>query len=280
MTIDAHAHIWQLDRHAQLWIDPQNMEAINRDFWIDDLDAVQHRNAINGSYIVQTQNSMEETLDLLAVSNQLLIRGVIGWVDLEADVEQQLVELRETPNGRGLVGIRHLVHQDLDDLWLLRPNVAEGLEQLGAAGFPFDFVIRPEQLLTTAAAAAAHPTVMFVLDHLGKPPLSDRDLSEWRSGLAAIAALPNVVAKLSGLTIEDDWGNWSARTLAEPIGLALELFGPERLMWGSDWPLVNLTRGVGPWLEAAQELTDWLSIEERDAVFENTAIRIYGDPYA
>jgi L-fuconolactonase len=277
-VLDAHAHLWTRARTPQPWIDPVSMAAIDRDFGVPELAEVQAGAGIDGAIVVQSSNSADETGDLLALVDGAAVRGVVGWVDLEGDVRRQVGALQVdalagTP--RGLVGIRHLAHQDPDPAWLGRPAVGRGLDTLAALGLPFDLVVLPGQLPLAAEVARAHPGTRFVLDHLGKPPLASGDLTAWRADLAAFAPLDNVVAKLSGLAIEGDWVGWGAADLREPVEHALTVFGPSRLMFGSDWPLVRLTRGLGAWLEALRELTGSLSADEKSDVFAGTARRSY-----
>lgn len=281
-VIDAHAHLWTRARTPQPWIDPASMAAIDRDFGVADLREAQEAAGIDGAVLVQSSNALDETRELLALVDGAAVRGVVGWVDLEGDIARQLVELGgaaaappATAVRAGLVGIRHLAHQDPDPAWLGRPAVGRGLTALGELGLPFDLVVLPEQLALAAEVARAHPGTRFVLDHLGKPPLASGDLTAWRADLATFGGLGNVFAKLSGLAIEGDWTAWSAGDLRGPVEAALEIFGPSRLMFGSDWPLVRLTRGLDGWLAALHELIDGLSADERAAVLARTAERTY-----
>jgi len=246
------------------------MAAIDLDFWTHDLEAAQRETSIRGTILVQSANRRNETRDLLMTVDGIIVRGVVGWVDLEGDVEGQVAEL-----GAGLVGVRHLAHQDPDPAWLVRESVGRGFEQLAALGLPFDLVVQHSQLELAAKVASSHPEVTFVLDHIGKPPIATGDLESWSLGIQALAASSNVVAKLSGLTIEANWGRWSSADLHTAAAVAIDAFGPERLMFGSDWPLVNLTGGLTRWMEAAAELTDTFSADEQDAFYVENAMAFY-----
>ena len=275
MILDSHAHLWQRERTPQPWIDGASMAPIDRDFWLGDLREAQRKAGIEGTILVQSANSASETIDLLALAADPGVRGVVGWIDLTADVASQLQSVRQAPGGDHLVGIRHLAHQDPDDHWLRRTDVGAGLEALSEAGLVFDLVVRPDQLADAAATVAEHPAVTFVLDHLGKPPIAGGDLAEWSAALRAVAASPNATAKLSGLVIEAEWTSWSIDDLREPVELALEVFGPNRLMFGSDWPLTRVTGGLTSCVDAARDLTSELSQGERDDIFGGTAAAVY-----
>ncbi|MDF2442648.1 MAG: L-fuconolactonase [Subtercola sp.] len=269
-VIDTHAHLWRRSRTPQPWIDPESMAVIDRDFWFDDLAVMQQQCGIDGAVLVQSVNDTRESIDLLSLVDGRAVLGVIGWIDLEQDVAAQLATLREHPGGHRLLGIRHLAHTDPDTAWLLRPTVDLGA--LGDAGLPFDLVVRADQLGIAEQAVAAHPRTRFVLDHLGNPPVSSGDLTAWRRDLAQLARHDTVVAKLSGLTLQTDWSNWSVDELREPVEVALDLFGPARLMFGSDWPLVTLASDAPSWVDIVREL---VPAALHDSVFGGTAERVY-----
>ena len=269
-VIDAHAHLWQRARTPQPWIDPVTMAVIDRDFWLDELTAMRAESGIDRSILVQSTNEKGETLDLLAIATDDSIAGVVGWIDLETDVTPQLDALRSAPGGEKLVGIRHLAHIDPDPEWLLRPTV--DFAALAANDLIFDLVVHAPQLRTAAATIAAYPDVSFVLDHLGNPPIVSGDLDDWRREIRSIAALPNVVAKLSGITLQTNWNDWSVRDLREPVDVALDAFGPERLLFGSDWPLVLLASDAPAWVDIVREL---IPAEHHDAILSGNAERIY-----
>jgi L-fuconolactonase len=232
-----------------------------------------------GAVVVQALNSTQETVDLLAgAAPSSSVRGVVGWVDLTGDVPAQLAALRSAPGGSALVGIRHLAHLESDPSWLLRLDVSAGIEAVADAGLPFDVVIRAHQLGVATRLADRHPDARFVLDHLGKPPLlaGGADLDRWTADLAQLAHRDNVVAKVSGLTIEDDWKAWTTRGLTRIVEEALAAFGVDRLMFGSDWPLVNLTGGYAAWRDAYLELTAGLSADEQAIMDGVTARDVYG----
>lgn len=279
--VDGHTHLWERASNPQDWIDPRSMAAINRDFLPADLgDALARATrpdaTIESAVVVQSSNSAAETLEILAKSSDGNISAVVGWVDLAApDIGERLDAVRTGPHGELLAGIRHTVHIEADSNWLLRRDVGNGLHALSDAGLTFDLVVRPEQLPLATRVVQDHPELTFVLDHLGKPPIASGSLEDWRRDLHSIAAFPNVVAKLSGLTIEADWLTWSANDVNRVLDDALAAFGPGRLIFGSDWPLIQLTGGYSSWLDCYLAWSATLSPHERAAMDAGTARDIY-----
>ncbi|MFI2105617.1 amidohydrolase family protein [Isoptericola sp. NPDC019693] len=280
VVVDAHHHLWVRARHPQDWIDPATMAAIDADFTPADLPAAAH--GVDATVVVQSVSRWSETDELLDVAASPAgraagVAGVVGWADLfDPALEDRLAALREGPGGDRLVGIRTMVQAEADPDYLDRPDVHAGIAAVGAAGLPFDLVVRADQLGSCARLAAALPGTRFVLDHLAKPPLATGDLDAWRRDLAALAGRPNVVAKLSGLVTEARWDSWTVDDLRPAADHALDVFGPDRLLLGSDWPVCLLASGYGRWLAAADELLSGLSPDERAAVRGRTAVATYG----
>ena len=268
-TVDAHVHLWNRATDPQPWIDPVTMAAIDRDFTSADLDGMLGATGADRAVLVQAGNSLAETRRLLDDPGSG-IAAVVGWIDLTGDAGAQLAALGPGARRR-LVGIRHLVHVDPDPNWLSRPDVGAGLKHLGARGLCFDLVVRSWQLPAAGIVAAAHPEVGFVLDHLGGVAETTDDAG-WASGLRALATRPNVYAKISGLAglVGDP-----AR-LRRVVEVAVEAFGPDRLMYGSDWPLACLGAGPVAWRAAVDTLVADLSAGERDAIMSGTASACYG----
>jgi L-fuconolactonase len=274
--IDAHHHLWDLRVRDQDWITGPELAPLRRNFLLDDYRAAAPE--VTASVVVQTVTVPEETPELLALAaRSALIAGVVGWVDLTApDVAERIASLRELPGGGALAGLRHQVQGEPDPGWLTRRDVLRGLAAVAGAGLVYDLVINAGQLGAAAGAAAAVPELRFVLDHLGKPPIATGETSPWAADLRRLAALPNTAAKLSGLVTEADWRHWQIADLRLYADAALDAFGPERLMFGSDWPVCTLAASYQDVLNAAQELTARLSPAERDAIFHGTARRVYG----
>ncbi|GJF33499.1 amidohydrolase [Kitasatospora sp. NE20-6] len=277
-VVDAHHHLWQLAVRDQEWITGPELRPLRRDFTLADLRPAARAAGVVATVVVQTVTVAAETPELLAAADgDPLVAGVVGWTDLTAPgVADALAALRELPGGRRLVGIRHQVQSEPDPEWLLRPDVLRGLAAVAAAGLAHDLVVRPHQLPAATAAAARLPGLTFVLDHLGKPPVAAGAFEPWAGRLRAFAALPNTVAKLSGLVTEADLRHWTVADLRPYADAALDAFGPGRLLYGSDWPVCTLAAAYGEVLAAARALTAELSPAEQQSVFAGTARRVYG----
>ncbi len=189
-----------------------------------------------------------------------------------------IAALRAGTGGERLVGIRHQVHDEVDPGWLLREDVRNGLQAVARAGLTFDLLVRPRELPAALATVRALPGLRFVIDHLAKPPIASGELEPWASLLAPFGALPNVSCKLSGMATEADPERWAVDDLRAFAAHALEVFGPERVMFGSDWPVCLLAAAYHRVVDAARQLTAGLTEAERQEVFGGTATAIYGLP--
>lgn len=277
---DAHHHVWDLSVRDQDWITGPDLAPIRRSFALDDLAPEARAAGVRATVLVQTVTVAEETPEFLAIADGSdLVAGVVGWTDLTAPgIADTLAALRELPGGDRLVGIRHQVQGEPDPAWLLRPDVLRGLAAVASAGLVYDLVVLPHQLPAATEAAARLPELTFVLDHLGKPPIASRELEPWASAVRALAARPNTVCKLSGMVTEAAWSTWTTPDLAPYADTVLDAFGPGRLMFGSDWPVCRLAASYAEVVAAARALTHRLAEDERRAVFETTAGRVYGLP--
>lgn len=280
-VIDAHHHVWDLAVRPQEWLDALELAPIRRGFSLAELLPHAREAGVDGTVLVQTVTVPEETPELLALAAEReaggLVAGVVGWTELrDPAIADTLAALRALPGGARLSGIRHQVQGEADPHWLLRADVQRGLAAVAAAGLVYDLVILPHQLPAATRAAALRPELTFVLDHLGKPPIAAGQREPWARDLRRFAALPNTTAKLSGLVTEADWRHWTVADLRPYAEVALEAFGPGRLMAGSDWPVCTLAAGYGRVMETAATLTGGLSRAERAAVLGGTASRVYG----
>jgi L-fuconolactonase len=275
--VDAHHHLWDLGVRDQDWITGADLEPLRRDFLLGDYQPLAVRNGVAASVVVQTVTVPRETPELLALAaTSDLIAGVVGWADLTAPgLPGRIAELTARPGGDKLVGLRHQVQSEPDPQWLTRADVLRGLAAVAEAGLVYDLVVTAGQLGAAARAAAAVPGLLFVLDHLGKPPIASGSIQPWAEDLRRLAALPNTAAKLSGLVTEADRLGWQLGDLRPYAETALDAFGPDRLMFGSDWPVCTLAASYPDVLQAARDLTAHLSATEREAVFAGTATRLY-----
>jgi L-fuconolactonase len=268
--IDAHLHVWDLARRDVPWID-EARSAIRSTFAVSDWVQVADATDVDSAVLVQAINDADETDDLLAYAAvEPRVAGVVGWVGLAApDVADRLAELRERPNGRWLVGIRHLALVDNDPAgWLGSPQVQRGLAAVAAAQLPYDLIFRPEHLDAVLFAVRSHPGLTFVLDHLGKPPTLPAGLDGWAVGMRALAAEPNVTCKLSQIL-----------TVAGPrrpyVDVALEAFGAERLLFGSDWPVSLLHAPYDVVVNVTEQLLARCSDKERYQIWGGVAASVY-----
>jgi L-fuconolactonase len=267
MIIDAHQHFWDLKVFPQDW----TTGPIRRSFLPKDLAPILKKAGVDRTVFVQTQHERSENEWVLGLDAPF-VAGVVGWVDLTSkDVERQLLDFRRHPKA---VGIRHVVQDEPDDAWVVRPDVLRGLRVLAKHGVPFDLLTYARQLKHAATLARRIPDLRIVIDHLSKPLVRDGRLLPWLDELRAAAAFPNVHAKLSSLVTQAGEG-WSVNELRPYVNAALDLFGPERLMFGSDWPVCLLAASYQEWIDALRELLAPLSKSERARIFGGTAKAFY-----
>ncbi|HEY4610668.1 MAG TPA: amidohydrolase family protein, partial [Ilumatobacteraceae bacterium] len=230
---------------------------------------------VDGTIVVQTVADTAETEELLQLATTTpLVRGVIGWTDMTAPgIAEELDRLGELPAGTGLVGIRSLAQYEPDPRWLARADVIEGLRAVARQGLTFDLLVLPHQMPAACAAARAVPETRFVLDHLGKPSVATQQ--QWEIAISEMASCPNVYVKISGLVTEHDWSGWDPQRVQPYVDFALQRFGPDRLMFGSDWPVCTLAASYSRIVDVTAELLSTLTATERAAVFGATAVRAY-----
>ncbi|WP_194899193.1 amidohydrolase family protein [Catenulispora pinisilvae] len=274
--VDAHHHLWDLAVRDQAWT--ADLPALRRSFHLSDLEPLAAAAGVTATVLVQTIHAVDETPEMLALAETSdLVAGVVGWTDVtEPNFGERLAELLSGVGGRRLVGIRHQVQELPDGGWLTGTETLRGLRQLAPTGLAFDLIVRADQLPACVAAARAVPELSFVLDHLGKPPIAAGELEPWASDIRTLAESPNVSCKLSGMVTEADPERWKVADLRPYAEVVLEAFGPERVMFGSDWPVSTLAADYAQIVDTAKELTAGLSEAEREAVFGGTAIKVYG----
>ena len=253
------------------------LAAIRRPFTTVDLAPLLVDAEIDATVLVQTRSSLDETREFLAAAGRTpFIRGVVGWVDLtDPAIADVIAALDAAPGGDRLVGIRHQVHDEPDPDWLLRNDVARGIRAVGAAGLVYDLLVRSRELPAALELTRRQPEVRFVIDHLAKPPIRDSELHPWAALIRPFEALDHVACKVSGMVTEADWTTWEPSDFAPYVDHALEVFGPDRLMFGSDWPVCLLAASYEQVVEAAHTTLARLSPAESAAVFGETASTVY-----
>jgi L-fuconolactonase len=272
MRIDAHHHLWTLARGDYGWLTSE-LAPIYRDFGPPDLAPHLAAAGIEGTILVQAAPTEAETMFLLDIAeNTQLVRGVVGWTDF--DVVDGVSRIDALATRKLLVGLRPMVQDIADDDWLLGPALTPLLAAMVRCGLVFDALVLPRHLPRLLRVVDRHPGLTFVLDHCGKPRLATGETAVWQRDVALLAERPNIVCKLSGLVTEAG-PDWQVADLRRAVDHVVSCFGPRRLLWGSDWPVVNLAGGYERWFAATQTLLADLSPDEKAAIFGGNAARIY-----
>ena len=275
--IDAHQHFWNPARYSYPWMAGDAMNPVRRAFAPDDLRGTLGEEQIDGTVLVQTLSSAQETREFLHLAAATgFVHGVVGWVDLTSPgVADDLDALLDGPAGRWLAGIRHQVHDEPDLDWLARADVRRGLAAVQARGLTYDLLIRARELPAAVDTARNFPGLQFVLDHIAKPRIADGRDDPWSQRMPALAAQPNVAVKLSGMVTEADWATWSVPALRPFVSKVVEWFGVQRLMFGSDWPVCLLAGSYHAVLAGLIDALPAMSPAELDQVLGLNALRIY-----
>ena len=275
MIIDAHQHYWKLGMFDTSWLEVPEHEPIHRDFLPSDLKTLIDATGVDKTVFVQTQHNLEENRWVLGLAEEHdWICGVVGWVDLASEqCEEQLLELKEHPR---FVGVRHITQGEPDVNFIVRPEIIRGLKVLEQHGVPFDLLFYVEHLQHARTLAQQLPDLKMVIDHLSKPHIRDHKLDDWEENFRAAAKFPNVYCKLSGMVTEADWQNWTPADLKPYIDIAFEAFGPDRLMFGSDWPVCELAGSYQQVFDVLTECLGPISDDEREHIFAGTAREYYG----
>ncbi len=272
MRIDAHHHLWMLARGDYGWLTPE-LAPIYRDFSMPDLSPYLAASRMDGTILVQAAPTEAETVFMLGIAEATeVVRGVVGWIDFDA--ADAVARIEALAGQTLLVGLRPMVQDIPDDDWLLRPGLAAPLTAMTRRGLAFDALVLPRHLPRLSRLVDRHGDLQFVLDHCAKPHLATGDIAEWKRQIAQLASHPNVVCKLSGLVTEAG-ADWQLADLRPAVDHVRACFGPQRLLWGSDWPVVDLAGGYARWLAAAETLLADLSFAEKVNVFGGNAARVY-----
>ena len=271
--VDSHQHFWQVGRFDYPWMSPE-VEVLCQDYIPPRLEPILDRSGVEKTVLVQASNSLAETRWLLNLASQYpFIAGVVGWVDLTAeDCTEQLDQFAGHPRFKG---VRHLVESEPADDWLTQAAVLRNLQRLAVRGVAFDLLVHTRHLKYAKIVAESFPELRLVVDHLGKPPIARSEIDEWARRLKPLAEHKNVWCKISGLVTEADWTNWSAEDLQPYVDKALEYFGPQRMMFGSDWPVCLLAAPYERVLATADSVLSSLNEEEKRGVFATNAMTFY-----
>lgn len=273
MMIDAHHHLWKYNSHDYGWMD-SSMSLLQRDYLPDDLESELKLSGVRGTVVVQARQSMEETRWLLELADQYsFIQGVVGWFDLRSpSLKKELDKLAAHPK---LVGVRHVIHDEEDDDFMLRSDFMRGIAQLEAYDLSYDLLLFPRHLERALKLVKTFPRQRFVLDHLGKPLIKKGLLEPWRCEIARLAAHPNVWCKLSGMVTEADHKQWQYKDLKPYMEVVLESFGPEWIMLGSDWPVCRLAAEYSEVMKIVKVFIKDLNPIDQEKILYQNAIDCY-----
>ena len=272
--IDTHHHFWKYSTAEYGWIG-DDMKMIRRDFLPADLKKTLDEAGVSGAVSVQARTIVEESDWLLSMAEKHdFLRGVVGWVPLtEKDVEKHLERLSAHKKFKG---VRHVIQGEPDDNYILRPDYNAGIKKLLKYKLRYDILIFERQLKPSIKFVDQHPNQMFILDHIAKPKIKERILSPWREDMIALGKRPNVYCKISGMITEADHKKWTSADLAPYLDTALQAFGPKRLMFGSDWPVMLVAGQYKPWVELIKEAIKRYSTAEQEQILSKNAITAYG----
>jgi L-fuconolactonase len=273
MIIDSHQHFWQVGQFDYPWM-TRDLGVLYRDYLPGELAPILKENGVDKTVLVQASNSVNESRWLLQLADEnRFIAGVVGWVDLMSPIiDSQLQELSAHPKFKG---VRHLVESETQDDWLVQPEVLSGLRRLSSYRLSYDLLVHTRHLKHVSKVAEACPELALVIDHLAKPPIAKNEIKEWSLAMEPLARYPNLHCKLSGLVTEADWTTWQTNDLRPFVDCTLELFGSDRLMFGSDYPVCLLAAPYNRVLESFQEILEGLSDTEREKVFSQNAAQFY-----
>lgn len=273
LKIDSHQHFWNYDEVRDGWI-TDDMDVLRDDFLPQHLKAILEHYQFNGCVVVQSdQSPAENDFQLKHAAAHPFIKGVVGWVDLQAaDIDAQLKTLSKNEK---LKGFRHILQGEPEPAFMLKPEFVNGISKLSAYGFTYDILIFPHQLKYAAELVAKFPNQRFVLNHLAKPNIKEGLIEEWKQDIIELAKQENVSCKVSGMVTEADWKKWKVKDFTPYLDVIFEAFGPKRVMYGSDWPVCLLAADYGRVLSLIENYTEKLPLEAQEDFWGNNAKRFY-----
>ncbi len=271
--IDSHQHFWTYNVNRDVWI-TEEMGRIRKNFYPNDSVELFAQNQIDGCIAVQADSSEEETFFLISLAEQSeFIKGIVGWVDLQSiNIESQLTYFSQFEK---IVGFRHVVQSESDPNFLARPNFLKGVQLLDTFDFSYDLLIYPNQLNAGIEFCKKNANQRIVLDHLAKPPIKSGDISEWKKDIEKFKELENVSAKISGLITEAEWYNYNEKDILHIIEIALEVFGSDRLMFGTDYPVVLVADELSNWVKSFNKSISQLSSNEIKKITIDNCLQFY-----
>jgi len=274
MHIDSHQHFWNYSPAEQVWMTDE-MEVLKRNYLPEDLNPLLRVNGFDGTIAVQARQMLEETSWLLGLADtHPIIKGVVGWVDLQSpELRSQLERFSNHPK---LVGVRHVVHDEPDDNFVLRPEFQQGIAQLSDFELTYDLLLFPKHLPMALKLVETFPRQPFVLDHIAKPVIRDGLISPWREDLLRLADHSNVSCKLSGMVTEARWGKWRAEEFHLYLDTVIEAFGAGRVMIGSDWPVCTLSGDYASTMRIVTDYVRQFPEDTRAAILGGNCARFYG----
>lgn len=277
MRIDSHHHIWDLSVRDQDWITGDAMQPIRRNFSMADLREAISRFGIDKTVLVQTVTDYAETPELLALAeSDSLIAGVVGWLKIDApDAIEHLRGYLDLPGAKYLKSIRDIAQDHPDSNYLGKAETIDNVRKIGEFGIAYDLLTKTPELAGAIALVKACPDMQFIMDHISKPYIAKGTMEPWKSLMTELAAFPNVVCKISGLVTEANWHDWKVQDFKPYTDHLLEIFTPQRLMFGSDWPVATLGGSYGQVVNLAEQLTLELTPSEGDYFWSKTAIYAY-----
>jgi L-fuconolactonase len=273
ISIDAHQHFWHYDPNKHVWMS-ETMGVLKKDYLPTDLEPLLKNCALTGCVAVQANQAEEENTFLLGLAEKHdFIKGIVGWVDLQSpQVEERLAYYKQFDL---MKGFRHVIHDEEDLDFMLRPAFLRGIGLLKKYGYTYDILIFPKHLPNTLKLVAAFPEQAFVIDHIAKPFIKTGDIEEWRNALKTVAAYNNVSCKISGMVTEADWHNWKPADFTPYLDTIVELFGTDRIMYGSDWPVCTLAATYENMFSIVKNYFSKFSASEQEKFFGGNATRFY-----
>ena len=273
MRIDSHQHFWKYDPIDYDWINDE-MAVIRKDFFPGDLEPLLKQNGFDGCVAVQAHQSEQETEQLLNYANQYkFVKGVVGWVDLQADnIEARLAHYQQFEK---LKGLRHVLQGEPQRDLMLQPRFKKGISLLSKFGFTYDILIFPDQLRFAKELVKEFSQQAFVIDHIAKPYIKDKKTEEWEADMQAIAQHDNVYCKISGMVTEADWQTWKIDDFKPYLDIVVNSFGTSRILFGSDWPVCLVAGSYEKVLEIVKNYFNSFSAQEQDLVFGENAVKFY-----